>query len=175
MIRSKAAAARLMSVTPPTITAWIRAGWLQPTPPWSEADLATAKARRSNSGPPMTAEHGTTSRYRGGCRCRPCGRAHVAQTNARVAARRRRTYTPEKLAAVAASLAAGMPYTRAVLANGLSVQGLGKWLYQHPHDRAVIDHALRAGRDPAIAHGTHSGWRAGCRCPECRATHRGDA
>lgn len=80
---TRAAAARLAGVSAPTIAGWITKGWLPAAPPWTATALAEAKARASNSGPPFTAEHGSVSRYRAGCRCEPCQQAHVDDTTSR--------------------------------------------------------------------------------------------
>lgn len=69
------------------------------------------------------------------------------------------------------ALARGSSYRAAAEEAGVTMHAITRHRQRDQEFAAAIDSALRAGRDPSLAHGSHGGWRAGCRCPECRAYH----
>lgn len=167
---SKAAAARLIGLSAFVITSWLGKGWLGP-PPWTldQLEAAAAKSRnRVRRGP--TSEHGTESRRRAGCRCRECcdGWAKVCRAR-RQEAREALWAGREKPLFIA--LAAGLPFVHACAQSGVTPQAVTFRRRQNENFRRGVEAALMAGRDPALPHGSNNGWRAGCRCPDCRACH----
>lgn len=121
--------------------------------------------------PRPLADHGTTNRWRTGCRCEPCRAAHSGDSQ-----QQRRTAMVALSDPVAdqlfADLAAGVPLRDAALQHGLTshqVYGRATW---DTAWAARLDAAQREGRDPTLEHGTATAYRHGhCRCPDCRATH----
>ena len=169
-VSSYAAAARTLGVTAATIRLWVQKGWL-PQGPWTHHQLSKAATKsRQALGPGSTAEHGTTSRWRAGCDCDACRTAHNTDITARRNAARAATLAPI-LDELLERLAAGDDYGRALAdlgTNGNLIGGHRRW---DPDFARQLDDALMTGRDPNLRHGTASGWRARCRCPECREHH----
>lgn len=131
-----------------------------------------SKARKV--GRPATAEHGTASCWRAGCRCDACREAHYAdlfETRAR--------QHDDRLAPVwdglLADLAGGMGYGEACERAEIPPAQLRRMLSRgRPIDDerlAALDAALMEGRDEGLPHGTAMAWKAKCRCPECREAH----
>lgn len=73
-------------------------------------------------------------------------------------------------AEVLTTVRAGTPLADALAPYGLSREvayGRARW----DHDwRDALYAAQMDGRNPALAHGIPATYRAGCECPECRAT-----
>lgn len=121
--------------------------------------------------PRPKAPHGTTQRWRNGCRCDACLDAHNLDTRDR-----RRVASAAQLDLIAANLvsrlAAGDPFAQVARDLGTTptaIHGRASW---DPAWAALIDAALIAGRDPLLNHGSASAYRHGrCRCPECRQFH----
>lgn len=68
-------------------------------------------------------------------------------------------------------VASGLSYQESLLEMGVTAQATSGHRRRDPDFAASLDAALMAGRDPNLAHGTPSAWKARCRCPECRAHH----
>lgn len=165
-----AAAARLAGVTPATIRGWQQKGWL-PAPPWTKAQIGRATTKgRQVAGRGSEAPHGSASRWRAGCSCQACADAH--NTDIRT---RRADAASASWATIADGLcgafAAGTPYREALDTYGVTPSALSGQRRRDPDFAARVDEALTDGRNPDLAHGPASGWRNGCRCPECRADH----
>lgn len=114
--------------------------------------------------------HGTYARWRYGCRCDDCCTAHRVDQQRRkyaAAVARWATLAPQLFEL----LAAGTPYGGAVEAIGATPQAVTAYRHRDPAFAARLDEALTRGRNPDVAHGSHVGWRTGCRCPECRSHH----
>ena len=167
--RTKREVAEIAGVATITVGGWIKAGKLPNTGPWSDLQIAHASGiSRGGSPRGAVSEHGTASRWRFGCRCDECRRAHNAETT--------RSRGPNVDWATVApvlveALTRGSSYRQAVEGAGVTTQAITRHRKRDQEFAAAIDSALRAGRDPALAHGSHGGWRAGCRCPECRTYH----
>ncbi|MCL2089833.1 MAG: hypothetical protein FWH11_01175 [Micrococcales bacterium] len=70
-----------------------------------------------------------------------------------------------------AQVASGAPLGLVLRRLGLTAAAVTARRRRDPGFAQRLDDALMASRDPDLAHGTHGGWRAGCRCPECREHH----
>lgn len=169
-VHSYAAAARLLGITPATVRSWVRDGRL-PEQPWDPNDLRARAAEivpatpRSNA-----ADHGTPSKWRSGCDCPACTHAHNADLAGWRADRRTTQWAP-LVRPFLDDVAAGTPYATAVDRIGMTVQAVTAHRRRDPEFARQLDQALLEGRDPTVAHGTPAGWKAPCRCPECRAHH----
>ena len=70
-----------------------------------------------------------------------------------------------------AEVAEGAPYGEVLRGHGVTAQAVTGHRRRSPEFARALDAALLAGRDPELSHGSATGWRAGCRCPECREHH----
>lgn len=168
---SQRSAARCVGITPMTFAFWIARGHVGPGP-WKCKelhDVAVASGARGH----RTARHGTASRYRGGCTCASCRQAHVDDSRQRLA-RTRSAYWDTRGPRLLAAFAAGMPFSEALAFAGVTSQGLAKRRLEDPRFAGAVDAALMCGRSESVEHGTWRGWRDGCRCPDCRRSHRGE-
>lgn len=115
--------------------------------------------------------HGTSSRWRLGCRCDDCWEAHRVHQRAERRAKSIAALRPHR-AKILRALAHGRSVDEALLGTGLTpgnLYGIAKWDQEWA---AQLDSALLAGRDPRLRHGTEVAYKVGrCRCPECRAAH----
>jgi len=165
-----AAAARLVGVTPLTIRNWRKKGWLG-EPPWTASQLTRASTRgRQSGGRGSEAAHGTASRWRSGCDCPDCNAAHNADLVVWRDARATDRWRPIE-DDLCVALASGVPYRDALEQFEVSPTALTGHRRRNPAFAARIDEALMLGRDPDLDHGSASGWRHKCRCPECREHH----
>ncbi len=170
-LTSARAAAAEAGITAPTIENWQRKGWL-PAPPWTKHQITMAQRRsRQRPGEGSTAPHGTPARYRAGCPCTPCREAENA-ANRGLTYRRGMAHWAELGPALLDSLASGVSYQDALAAHGVTQQALTRHRHRDPDFATRLDEALMIGRDPTLPHGTNMGWKARCRCPECRAFHQ---
>ena len=148
---------------------WVRNGQLPPGP-WTTAQLTRAAAQRSPAGGAASAEHGTVSRWRGGCLCDECRTAHNAdlrvwRTSKRLA------FWESRVEPLLARLGAGEVYRETIADLGLSPSAIAAHRQRDPAFGVRLDEALTAGRDPDLRHGTGQAWKRGCRCPGCREYH----
>lgn len=170
-LRTYADIARYLGITSATVSGWARKGWLATQGPWSPAEARAAADRsRQRAGRGSTAPHGTPSRWRAGCTCHACRRAHSHETRTRRAAARLQWWQTRQ-APLLQALADGAPWADALAEAGVSSQAVHAHRKRSPQFAADLDRALMAGRDPRLDHGRAGAWRAGCRCPECRAHH----
>lgn len=166
-----AGAARVARVTPATVRGWVAKGWLPKSGPWSVAEVrAAARRGRQRTGRGTTAEHGTASRWRAGCQCAACTAAHNEDTRAR-RAEARAQWWQDREGPLLAEVAEGAPYGEVLRGHGVTAQAITGHRRRSPEFARALDVALLAGRDPELSHGSATGWRAGCRCPECREHH----
>lgn len=182
ILRTKAAAADHVGVSPKTITNWSERGLLQPEPPWTRREIEEAKVEAGKPRPSRV-EHGTQTRYHYGCRCAECVKAYSEARSARRKRKRERDADArrDRIRAewsgrdqqLCELVAAGTPYHRALDELGLTHQAVSAYRKRFPDWAIGLDIALVEGRDPGLAHGTWAGWTAMCRCPECR-DYRGD-
>lgn len=121
-------------------------------------------------GPPPTAQHGTPSRWRKGCRCDQCSRAHLDDQATYIHDTAMRRWIPLG-PALCALLESGYIYRDALIQVGVTAQAVTAHRRRDPQFSARLDQALIAGRDDRLEHGTPSAWRSGCRCPDCRDYH----
>lgn len=116
--------------------------------------------------------HGTANRWRTGCRCDSCRDAH--NRNLRRYRRRHaaQTLPPSTRRSILAAIRAGTPLVVAAAQAGTTQQRIWALARAVSQFGAHLDAALMWARDPAVPHGTPSGYRHHrCRCPECRAAH----
>lgn len=165
---TRAEAARAVGVAASTVDGWVRRGVIS-AGPWTVADLK--RAMEGSAPRPVASEHGTGMRYRYGCRCKPCVQAHNEDMNALLTDRRQRRLTPI-WDALLDDLRSGTDYAEACERVGLTSYGVSSMMRVEPEMRAELDEALAQGSDGELRHGTASGYRARCRCPECRAYKR---
>lgn len=166
-----AAAARLAGLTPPSIRLWIRKGWLSAEPPWTLEQLRAASDQsRQRPGSGSEAEHGTPTRWRGGCTCDACRDAHNEDTWSRRETARV-LWWQSRTGPLLELLASGTPYGEALHELGLTAQAVTGHRRRDPGFAQALDEALMLGRDPDLSHGGSTAWRQGCRCPECREYH----
>lgn len=165
-------AAALAGVTPRAIRDWITAGRLPAAGPWTAAQLKKAAPTGPQAGNRgrVTAAHGTTTRWRAGCTCDECRDAHNIELRDRHRVERAHWWAP-RLDPLCESLASGMQYGEALAVRGIALQAVSSYRRVDAEFAKAIDAALMEGRDPALPHGTSSGWGARCRCPECREYH----
>lgn len=166
-ITSLRQAAQVAGRSAPTIAGWVTSGRL-PQGPWTERQLLKASA--TSSSPGIASEHGTADRWRLGCTCDACRDAHLDQVRdmRRGRAIFRIDWVRDQILDI---LASGGTFADVHAQTGLTSQALHGAARTDADWRAALDEALMVGRDPDLAHGTPSGWRRGCRCPECRAEH----
>ena len=165
---TRAEAARAVGVAASTVDGWVRCGVIS-AGPWTVTDLN--RAMEGSVPRPVASEHGTGMRYRYGCRCKPCAQAHSEETGALLTARRSQRLTPV-WDALLEDLRSGSDYAEACERVGLTSYGVSSMMRVEPEMRAELDEALAQGSDGELRHGTASGYRARCRCPECRAYKR---
>jgi hypothetical protein len=112
-------------------------------------------------------EHGSTDRWRWGCRCLACKGAHVEHS--RMSRRGSRDAEFAKHAEhVLSALASGETPESACAGTTLSagkLYGRARW---DEGWRNSLDVAMSSGRLPGVPHGTETAYKAGCRCPNCR-------
>lgn len=168
------AAAVLAGVTPATIRHWKESGALPDGPPWTRAQIraASRKKRASALSRPRgsDAPHGTPSRWRTGCACAPCRTAHNRDTTQR-RREERQTWWDIRADDFIDRIAAGNDYNRTLKELGLTHQAVTGHRKRDPNFAQRLDAALTYIRDPALTHGIATAWKAGCRCPDCRAYH----
>ena len=166
-----AAVARYAGVTPPTVRQWIEKGWLKASGPWTAGAVdAAAQRSRQRAGRGPQSAHGTASRWRAGCHCVACVEAHNADSRqSREAARRQ--WWEEREAPLVEAIRQGTAYREVLTELGISAQAVTAHRRRSETFARALDAALLEARDERLEHGTASGWRAGCRCPECRAHH----
>lgn len=110
------------------------------------------------------------SRYRAGCRCAACVAAHNEQsTEDREAARR--AWWADRETPLIEAVSAGAKYREVLEDQQLTAQAVTAHRRRSQEFAAALDAALMEGRDPGVEHGTGRGWKARCRCPECREYH----
>ncbi|WP_419707940.1 hypothetical protein [Promicromonospora sp. NFX87] len=173
LLDSRMAVARHAGVTPATISLWITKGWLPETGPWTRRQVTAAgnKSRQRGGRGPQS-PHGSPGRWRTGCPCDLCRAGHDADTRARREAVRVAWWQPRENPLLA-ELTAGVTYREALDKHGIAPAALTAHRRRDPGFAARLDRALMAGRNPELAHGAPNGWRAGCRCPDCRGYHEG--
>lgn len=166
-------AATLAGVTPATIRTWRDKGWLPDGPPWTRATIRAAARKKRGPAPARGAEapHGTTSRWRYGCSCEPCRLAHNHDSTQRRSIATQQWWDAGPAQQLIDSITKGADYHATLLKMGLSHQSITGHRRRDPGFAARLDDALLYARDPDVAHGTGAGWKARCRCPECRAYH----
>lgn len=166
LLHSRAAIARRRGVSTATVTAWISAGLIPVDGPWTleQADRPTVHR------PSMTSEHGSASAWRYGCRCEACSAANTERTTAKREAEAREFWRLHENDLLD-RLRSGSDYGEALRAVGVSPQRVTAHRSRDEEFAARFDDALMTGRNPGLRHGHYTGWRSGCRCPECRAAH----
>ena len=121
--------------------------------------------------PRPPAEHGTTNRWRTGCRCDPCTDAHNQDSKTYKRVLSAAAFGPVQRRRALALCRKGKSPRAAAEAVGITTQAL--WFFKgEPGWRAQLDAALMDGRRADVPHGTAAGYRHyKCFCPECRAAH----
>lgn len=170
-VTSRYEVARRAGVPMATLRQWFADGLLPERPPWTVRQIREAEfAARGGVRRGPRKGHGTYARWRYGCDCDDCcaaRRVHVNEIRQAAAFARWETLGPRLCELVAA----GAGYGDAVEAIGVTWQAVIAHRRCDPAFAARLDAALMQGRDPDVPHGTHMGWRTGCRCPDCRAHH----
>ena len=173
LLDSRMAVARHAGVTPATINLWIAKGWLPETGPWTRRQVTSAGNKsRQRGGRGTQSPHGSPGRWRTGCPCELCRAAHDADTRGRREAVRVTWWQPRE-EPLLADLAAGTPYREALDKHGITPAALTAHRRRDSGFATRLDRALMTGRRPELAHGAANGWRATCRCPDCRNWHEG--
>ena len=113
-------------------------------------------------------EHGSTNRWRWGCRCLACKKAHVDHSRTSRRASRDVEFGKHETQVLTA-LASGETPESACAGTTLSIgklYGRAKW---DKDWRNRLDLAMTLGRLPGVPHGTETAYKKGCRCPDCRS------
>lgn len=124
--------------------------------------------------PPPPAQHGTTNRWRTGCREPDCGCRQAHNTDTRTYRRNLadRAFPPKARTRLLRLISRGATITEAAEQVGVTTHAVYGRRRVDPAWGNRLDAALMAGRDPDVPHGIPSGYRHHrCRCPECRAAH----
>lgn len=170
LVFSQRQAANAIGAAATTVSQWVRTAKLGP-PPWTLTELRQVAASMRQT-PGLRSEHGTVSRWRAGCDCRRCTKAHLAELRTRRARASGNDYDWTKLAPlILKAIAAGGRYSDVLDRLGVTSRAVTAYRVHHPQFAQKLDQALMQGRDETITHGCDRSWRAGCRCPECRQYH----
>lgn len=165
-------AARRLDVSTLTIKKWVTAGVLPAPGPWTDAQLRDAQQKAWRSAAPrrrLSSAHGTPSRWRAGCDCDECRDAHNAEVRSYRSTERR--WAGDDAATILRLVGEGVHLSDALAEVGRAPQALVALRLADPAYARQLDDALMATRDPNLPHGTSTGWRKRCRCPECRTHH----
>lgn len=118
---------------------------------------------------PGVRRHGLDG-WRAGCRCRRCRAAHTRDTREM---RREWSWIDQSTwHAILLAIRRGRPPGEAAERYGITLAALYAQGQVYPDRGEQLDAALTHGRDPDLPHGRYTAVRAGCACPECRASRR---
>ncbi|MFI7398829.1 hypothetical protein ACI2K6_16750 [Microbacterium sp. NPDC006705] len=83
----------------------------------------------------------------------------------------RRQWWDEREESLLDAIRQGTAYREVLTELGITAQAVTAHRRSSETFVRALYAALLDARDERLEHGTASGWRAGCRCPECRAHH----